>query len=87
MPFKKTSNAPKVIVGSKQVIKAIISGNAKEVLVALDAEKRITGPVVNHAMKNNVRVVYINTMKELGRNCNIDVGAATAVIENKLSSS
>lgn len=86
MPLKKTSNAPKVIVGSKQVIKAIHSGKAKEVLVALDAEKRITEPIVTQAKACNVKVVYVNTMKELGCSCNIDVGAATAVIENISSS-
>ena len=32
------------------------------------------------AMENSVQIAYVDTMKELGKLCGIDVGAASALI-------
>ena len=70
----------KKVVGIKQSIKAIKSGEAKAVYTAIDAEAKLIEPVVKLAKENSLEVHYVNTMKDLGKLCGIDVGAATAVL-------
>lgn len=81
MQLNTLSNNPKLVIGVKQVTKVLLSDKAFLVLVAKDAEQHVTRRVVELANEKNVQIVFVDTMKELGRACNIDVGAATAVIE------
>lgn len=70
----------KLVVGVKQTSKAISEGRAQKVYVARDAEQRVTKPILELAHCNSVEVILIDTMREVGKACNIDVGAATAVL-------
>lgn len=70
----------KKVVGIKQSVKAIKSGEAKTVYIAKDADVKLTQQVVKLAEEKSLEIVYIETMKELGKLCGIDVGSATAVI-------
>lgn len=65
-------------VGIKQTIKAIEKGSAKVVFVAKDADERVVGKVVELCIKDSIQLKYVETMKLLGKACNIDVGAAVA---------
>ena len=76
-------NDEQLKIGVKQTSKAIIENKAKLVYVARDAEQHVTRRVLELSKNHRVEVEYIDSMKELGRMCNIDVGAATAVIINK----
>jgi large subunit ribosomal protein L7A len=67
-------------VGVKQSIKAMTTGNAVKVFIARDAEQHVIRPIVEMAAQFSVPIEYIDTMKELGKACKIDVGAATAVL-------
>ncbi|OGS69776.1 MAG: 50S ribosomal protein L7Ae/L30e/S12e/Gadd45 [Firmicutes bacterium RBG_13_65_8] len=67
-------------VGAKQTLKAMESGKARVVYLARDAETRITGPVIRRAGELGVEIVYVETMRDLGRLCGIEVGAASAAI-------
>lgn len=69
-------------VGIKQTIKAIEKGSAKTVFVAKDADERVVGKVVEMCKKDSVQIMYVETMKLLGKACNIDVGAAVACTLN-----
>ena len=71
----------KISVGIKQSTKAIATDKAVVLFVASDADQFVVKQVIDLASQKSVEIVYIETMKELGRACNIDVGAATAVIE------
>lgn len=65
-------------VGVKQTVKAIEKGSAKVVFVAKDAEERVVGKVIELCNKRSIEIKYVDTMKMLGKACNIDVGAAVA---------
>lgn len=67
-------------IGIKQSVKAITSGQAMTLFVAKDAEQHVVRSILKLAEERNVLVVYVEDMLTLGRACNIDVGAATAVI-------
>ena len=69
-----------ILVGVKQATRAIAEGKAYKVYIARDAEQHVTRRIVELASVHSVEIEYVNTMKELGSACNIDVGAATAVI-------
>lgn len=69
-----------VKVGVKQSIKAILDGVVKKVFIARDAEQYVTRRILELANESSIEIEYVDTMKELGEACNIDVGAATAVI-------
>lgn len=70
----------KKVVGIKQSIKAIKNGEAKAVYAALDADIKLIEPVIKLAKENSLEINYTDTMKDLGKLCGIDVGAATAVL-------
>jgi len=67
-------------VGIKQASKALMEDRAKALYIAKDAEQHVTRRIIELADENDVPVVLVESMKELGRACNIDVGAATAVV-------
>lgn len=73
MPGKK-------VIGAKQTLKAIKNETAAIVYVAEDADQKVIKPIVEACLHMNLTPVYISTMHELGKMCDIDVGAATACI-------
>lgn len=70
----------KKVIGIKQTTKAIKSGEAQTVYIAKDAEENVVKPVVSLALEHSLEVVYVESMKELGRLCGIDVGAASVAM-------
>lgn len=73
------------VVGAKQTLRAIKSGNADTVYLAENADVKVAMPIVDACRECSVELVYIPTMKSLGELCGIDVNAATAcVIKNQL---
>lgn len=67
------------IIGAKQVGNAIKAGKASKVYVASDSESKIIEPIVALAKEYALPLVYIETRKELGTMCGIDVKSACAV--------
>ena len=73
------SHAAKV-VGAKQARRALQDGRARCLLLAADADPRVTEPLVALAKERGVALGQVPTMKELGAACAISVGAAVAVL-------
>lgn len=70
------------LVGIKQTKKALEAGTAKVVYLALDADKRILDEFRQICQQNQVSVVDVDSMKDLGKACGIDVSAAIACLLN-----
>ena len=68
------------VIGVKQSKKAIRDGAAAQVFVALDAEKRVVGPIYELCTENHIQMVEITTMAELGDAVGIDVGASVVSV-------
>jgi large subunit ribosomal protein L7A len=68
------------VAGAKAVSKAIAGGLARKILVAQDAEMKIITDVLDLAKENDVEIVWVSTMKELGEYCSISVGASCCAI-------
>ena len=67
-----------VVVGIKQLKKALRAGRVQSAFFALDADPAVTEPVAEQCNTNAIPVVWVKTMSQLGRACGIDVGAAAA---------
>jgi large subunit ribosomal protein L7A len=68
------------VIGLKQTIKYIKNGQGKCLYVANNADGKLTSPIVDLAKRNFIEVTYVDTMKELGTLCGIEVGAAVALV-------
>ena len=89
MDTKKNSKIPKcgalpeigkqrLVVGSKQLRKALNSGSARCVFLAENADPAITEILEKLCMEKQVPVTWVPSMADLGRACGIEVGAAAA---------
>ncbi|MCQ6276454.1 50S ribosomal protein L7ae-like protein [Bacillus sp. V3B] len=80
MSYEKVFQTKSVIVGTKQTARAIKSEIASEILVAIDADPRLTSKIVLLANEANIPVTYVDSMKKLGKTCGIKVDAAVVAI-------
>ena len=67
-----------VVVGIKQLKKALRAGRVQSAFFAMDADPAVTEPVAEACNNSAVPVVWVKTMAQLGKVCGIDVGAAAA---------
>ena len=70
----------KVVVGSKQLKKALRDGRAEYVYLAENADPAITEPIEAMCRKLHIQITWVRTMAELGQKCGIEVGAAAAAM-------
>ncbi|PTM54703.1 50S ribosomal protein L7ae-like protein [Desmospora activa] len=80
MSYDKVKTASSLMIGAKQTKKAVEQGKVQQVLVAKDADEHVTRSLIQLCRHHGVHVVYVDSMRELGKACGIDVGAATAAI-------
>ena len=80
MSYEKVLQATKISIGTKQTEKALKDGTANELIIASDADTKVTAPVVRLAQDVKVPVTYVDSMKKLGKASGIEVGASTVVI-------
>ncbi len=81
MPLQDLKNMA-IVIGTKQVKKAITKNQVKKVYIASDAEPHIIGPIKDACEENLVNFEMVDTMEGLGNACGIDVGSATVAILN-----
>lgn len=73
-------NEDRKIVGRKQVKRAIDNRETQVVYIAKDADEKIKDEIIKACNEEKVEIIYVDTMEELGQQCNIDVSAATAAL-------
>ena len=77
--LEKLQNAAKV-VGTRRLLRAIQNGEIEEAYVARDADLFILRQVREACNAAGVRMVEVDTMKELGQACGVEVKTASAGI-------
>jgi large subunit ribosomal protein L7A len=70
----------RIKIGTKQTMRIVEQDQAEEVYIAQDAEQHLITKIVQLCEKHSVKVTYVETMKELGKACGIEVGSAMAVV-------
>jgi len=69
-----------LVVGAKQLRKAVHAGKARYVYLAQDADPILTEPLKRLCQEQSLPVAWVKTMAELGRLCGIEVGASAAAV-------
>ncbi|MBQ4600505.1 MAG: ribosomal L7Ae/L30e/S12e/Gadd45 family protein [Oscillospiraceae bacterium] len=72
----------KIVVGAKQLRKALDSGRVRQVYLARNADPAITEPIEALCRQSRVEYFWIRSMQDLGKACGIEVGAAAAAVVN-----
>ncbi len=67
-----------LIVGAKQLRKALQNGRVLSVYLAANADPAVTEPITRLCEAQSLPITWVKTMAELGRACGIDVGATAA---------
>ena len=70
----------KIVVGAKQLKKALLNGRANQVFLAQNADPALTEPIEALCLQNQIDCVWVPSMTDLGHACGIDVGAAAAAV-------
>ena len=68
----------KVVVGAKQLRKALQAGRVHRVYLARNADPAMTEPLEALCRTNQVEFAWVRSMTDLGQACGIEVGAAAA---------
>lgn len=68
----------RLIVGAKQIRKALDKGIACAVFLAENADPEITGPIEAKCRTHHVSCTWVPSMDALGKACGITVGASAA---------
>ncbi len=68
------------VVGSRQVLRAIKAGSLSVVYLANDSDTFNFQQILRAAEAAGVPVIRVESMKELGKACKVDVATATAGI-------
>ena len=68
------------IVGTRRLVRAILAGEISEAYIARDADLFIVRQVKEACNQAGVRMVEVDTMKQLGEACVVDVKTASAGI-------
>ncbi len=69
-----------VVVGRKQLRKALERGSARWVFLARNADPAITEPLLAACESQSVGFTWVPSMDALGNACGIEVGAAAAAV-------
>ncbi|MDQ0974155.1 large subunit ribosomal protein L7A [Neobacillus niacini] len=80
MSYEKVLQATKIVIGTKQAVKVLKDGTVSELIIASDAGTNVTAAAVKLAQDLNIPIIYVDSMKKLGKACGIEVGASTVAI-------
>ena len=69
-----------LVVGTKQLKKAVRAGRVRYVFLAENADPAVTEPLEDLCTEYHIPITWVRTMAELGRSCGIEVGAAAAAV-------
>ena len=70
----------KVVVGAKQLQKALRRNAVERVFLAKNADPAITDALAQQCKDASVPLTWVATMRQLGDACGIEVGAAAAAV-------
>ena len=70
----------KIVVGAKQLKKAVRNDRARCVFLAKNADPALTEPLEELCRQHHIPITWVASMADLGRACGIEVGAAAAAV-------
>lgn len=70
----------KKLIGIRQSYKAVANDKVIKAFVARDVEPDLIADFINLCNNKSIPITYVDSKKELGKACGIDVAASAAVI-------
>ena len=67
-------------IGYKQSLRALSENKALKLLIAADVDDKMKAALKKAADEHSINVTEIETMRELGEICGIEVGSSCAVV-------
>ena len=80
MSLERLKNAKKITIGTKQTMRALHNKEALVVYIAKNADPHVANPIIQLAAEEGVDTVLVDTLRDLGKACGIEIGSATASI-------
>ena len=68
------------VIGTRRLVRAVLTGEISEVYLAADADLFILRQVKEACNSMNVRIGEVESMKKLGEACGVEVKTASAGI-------
>ena len=68
------------VIGIKQTTKALNHNKVRTLFISEDADKHLVEHIEKIAEEKSIEIIYVGSMKDLGKACGINVGAAVAAI-------
>ena len=75
---EELSDSGSIVVGSKQVMKLACADKFGKVYIGRDADKLLTGKLIQTCEKHGIDYDMSHTMQQIGSACNIEVKSACA---------
>ena len=72
-----------MVVGAKQLRKALLKGRASRVFLAKNADPAITEPIEVMCQQYHIECAWVPNMLDLGKACGIEVGAALELVASR----
>lgn len=70
----------KKVIGKKQTLRFLSKDEVSKVFVSRDADIHVIKEIIDVCNDKNIEIIYFDTMRDLGKACNIDVNAAAAAV-------
>ena len=70
----------KKTIGLRQSQKAVEEGLVNVAFIARDAEEKVIRNIKELCENSSIEIIYVDNMKQLGKACGIEVGAAVACL-------
>ncbi|MCR1835239.1 ribosomal L7Ae/L30e/S12e/Gadd45 family protein [Oceanobacillus caeni] len=78
---KVTQVKSRLIIGTKQTLKAMKNGEVSEVFIANDADEHITQKVASLADELDIPRKSVDSKRKLGVSCGIEVDASVVAVK------
>ncbi len=78
--YEELKNAENKVVGLKQLLRGLDADEVVLVYIADDADVHVKEQILAAIGEKDIHVVNVDSMRELGAQCGIDVAAACAAI-------
>lgn len=78
---KVTQLKNRIVIGTKQTLKAMNNGEVSEIFIAADAEKHITQKVADLAEELGIPCQQVDSKRKLGKAAGVEVGASIIAVK------
>ena len=79
---KLTHVQSRIVIGTRQTLKALKNSDVNEVYIANDADHQLTEPVITQAAELGIPCHHVDSMKKLGTASGIEVGTSVVAVKN-----